>query len=147
MCSSDLQSIPRGALERRHIAVVRARDDADPSPELLLDAREEVLGRGEAADEDDRVDLDGDFGELEFEEREDLVWRPRGVSGIWGERARDGPMMGSKTSRLITRPGMTSSPESRPMDGSLPSSGLKQLNRNNETAHTMATISSIARRK
>ena len=41
-------------------------------------------------------------------------------------------MMGSKTSRLMIRPGMTSSPKVSPIDGSFPSSGLKQLNRNEE---------------
>ena len=61
-------------MERRDIAIVRSRDHADPSSELLLDPRKKVFGRGEPADKDDRVDLGRrHFGELVLEEGEDLV--------------------------------------------------------------------------
>lgn len=83
----------------------------NPCAKGLLNALEEVLRRCEASHEDEGVDCRrGDFGELVLEEGEDLVCGR--VSGIKMEKRgeEDVPMMGSKTSCLMTRPGIASSP-------------------------------------
>lgn len=87
----NTQSVPRRALESRDVAVVRTGDDGDAAPKVFLDAREEVLRGGETADEDDGVG-GVDFGELVFEEGEDLGCggRDGGEMGKEGEGVKCG---------------------------------------------------------
>jgi hypothetical protein len=69
------QSIPRRSPQRSNITIIRSGNDRNNRSERFLHAREEVLGSGETADEDDGVDSGGgDFGELVMEEVEDLFY-------------------------------------------------------------------------